>query len=49
MPVTAHSRHIGTTRMTASGSDHDSYLAASTRKTSTVPSTKTKMAELPGQ
>ena len=31
MPVTAANRHMGTTRMTASGSRQLSYLAASTR------------------
>ena len=41
------SRHIGTTRMTASGSDQLSYCAASTRKTSTTASAKTIMAVLP--
>ncbi len=46
-PVMAHSRHIGTTRMTASGSDQLSYCAASTRKTSTTASTNTHMAVLP--
>ena len=35
----AHSRHIGTTRITASGSDQLSYRPASTKKTSTAPST----------
>ena len=47
IPVTAHRMHIGTTRMIASGSDHDSYCAASTRKTSTVASRNTRMAVLP--
>ena len=46
-PTTEHSRHIGTTRMTASGSDQLSYCAASTRNTSTTASRKTNMAVLP--
>ena len=45
--MTAHSRHIGTTRMTASGSDQLSYCAASTRNTITTASAKTYMAVLP--
>ena len=40
-PAMAHSRHIGTMRMTASGSDQLSYCAASTRKTSRTHSGKT--------
>ena len=47
MPVTAASRHMGTTRMTASGSRQLSYLAASTRYTSTVPRPKMRKAMLP--
>src|SRR5580658_6028269 len=35
-PTVEHNRHIGTTRMTASGSDQLSYCAASTRNTSTT-------------
>ena len=40
-PVTEQSRHIGTTRITASGSDQLSYCAASTRNTNTTPRAKT--------
>ena len=39
MPVSALSKHIGTTKTTASGSDQLSYRPASTKKTSTAPST----------
>ena len=46
-PKTEQSRHIGTTRMTASGSDQLSYWAASTRKTSTTASVKAYMAVFP--
>ncbi len=46
-PAMAQSRHIGTTRMTASGSDQLSYWAASTRNTSTTASRNTHMAVLP--
>ena len=42
-----HSRHMGTTRITASGSDQLSYWAASTRNTSTTARTNTSMAVLP--
>ena len=45
--MTALSRHIGTTRMTASGSDQLSYCAASTRKTMTTAKPKTIIAVLP--
>ena len=38
------SRHIGTTRITASGSDQLSYCAASTRKTITTAKPKTIIA-----
>ena len=40
-PTTEQSRHIGTTRITASGSDQLSYSAASARKTHTTASAKT--------
>ena len=43
----ALSRHIGTTRMTASGSDQLSYCAARTRKTITTANPKTIIAVLP--
>src|SRR5262249_58201659 len=46
-PATEHSRHIGTTRITARGSDQLSYCAASTRKTSTTARKNTHMAVLP--
>ena len=46
-PMTALSRHIGTTRMIASGSDQLSYWAASTRKTMTTAKPKTIIAVLP--
>ena len=46
-PTTALSRHIGTTRMIASGIDQLSYWAASTRKTITTAKPKTIMAVLP--
>ena len=46
-PVTEQSRHIGTTKITARGSDQLSYCAASTRKTNTTASAKTIMAVLP--
>ena len=39
MPASALSKHIGTTRITASGSDQLSYSPASTKNTSTAPST----------
>ena len=44
----ALSRHIGTTRITASGSDQLSYWAASTRKTMTTAKAKIIIAVLPG-
>ena len=40
-PATEQSRHIGTTRMTASGSAQLSYRAARARKTLTTASAKT--------
>ena len=46
-PVSEPRMHIGTTRMTASGSDQLSYCAASTRKTNMTASAKTNMAVLP--
>ena len=46
-PDTEQSRHIGTTRITASGSDQLSYWAASTRKTNITARKKTNMAVLP--
>ena len=49
MPITEHSRHIGTTRITASGSVQLSYWAASTRNTSTTPTAKTMIAVLPAR
>ena len=42
-----HNRHIGTTRITASGNDQLSYWAASTRNTSTTASKNTSIAVLP--
>src|SRR5262245_27244083 len=42
-----HNRHIGTTRITANGSDQLSYWAASTRNTSTTANSKTPKAVLP--
>ena len=48
-PAIAASRHIGTMRMTLSGSDQLSYCAASTRKTSSTQSGKTNTAELPAR
>ena len=45
--VMEHNRHIGTTRMTASGSDQLSYCAASTRKTNITASPNTKSEVLP--
>ena len=42
-------RHIGTIRMTASGSVRLSYWAASTRNTNTTASRKAKMAVLPAR
>ena len=46
-PTIEQSRHIGTTRITAKGSDQLSYCAASTRKTRTTASAKTYIAVLP--
>ena len=46
-PTSEQSRHIGTTRITASGSDQLSYRAASARKTKTTASGKTYSAVLP--
>ena len=46
-PTSEQSRHIGTTRITASGSFQLSYCAASTRKTKITASAKTPMAVLP--
>ena len=48
-PAMAQSRHIGTIRITASGSDQLSYCAASTRKTSSTHSGKMKTAVLPDE
>ncbi len=41
------SKHIGTTRITARGSDQLSYCAASTRNTSTTARRKTSIAVFP--
>ena len=46
-PLTAASRHIGTIRITASGSAQLSYCAASSRNTNTTDAPNTKMAVLP--
>ena len=46
-PATEQSKHIGTTRITASGSDQLSYWAANTRKTSTTAKRNTNIAVLP--
>ncbi len=46
-PTIEQSKHIGTTRITASGSDQLSYWAASTRKTRTTARMKANMAVLP--
>ena len=43
-PTVEHKRHIGTTRITASGSDQLSYCAASTRNTSTTASVNANIA-----
>ena len=48
-PATEQSRHSGTTRMTASGSDQLSYRAARARKTHTTARAKTYMAVLPAR
>ena len=46
-PTIEQSKHIGTTRITASGSDQLSYCAARTRKTRTTARVKANMAVLP--
>ena len=46
-PATEQSRHSGTTRITASGSDQLSYSAARARNTQTIASRKTYIAVLP--
>lgn len=46
-PSSAARMHIGTIRITASGSVSASYWAASTRKTNTTASTKISADELP--
>ena len=46
-PLTAASRHIGTIRITASGSVQLSYCAASSRKTNTTEAAKISRPELP--
>ena len=46
-PTIAHSRHMGTTRITAKGSDQLSYCAASTRKTINTATAKMAIAVLP--
>ncbi len=46
-PAIEQSRHMGTTRITASGSDQLSYCAAKTRNTRTTARTNTQMAVLP--
>ena len=48
-PVMAKSRHIGTIRMTASGSVQLSYWAASTRNASSTQSGKTNAAVFPAR
>ena len=48
-PAIEHSRHIGTTRITASGSDQLSYWAASTRNTSTTASSEHVHRRVAGQ
>ena len=48
-PATEHSRHIGTTRMTASGSDQLSYRADSARKTASTASANTTTVVLPSR
>ena len=45
MPAMAASKHIGTIRMIAIGSDQLSYCAASTRKTNTTASGKTSLVK----
>jgi hypothetical protein len=46
-PTIDATRHIGTIRITATGSVRLSYCAASTRNTNTTASTKAKVAVLP--
>ncbi len=46
-PMIALNRHIGTTRITARGSDQLSYWAASTRKTITTAKPKIIIAVSP--
>jgi hypothetical protein len=46
-PAREQSKHMGTTRMTASGSAQLSYRAARARKTTTTASANTYMAVLP--
>ena len=46
-PATEQRMHIGTTKITASGSDQLSYWPASTRNTSTTAPPKTKAVVLP--
>ena len=46
-PTVEQSKHMGTTRMTARGSDQLSYCAASTRKTRTTARMKANMAVEP--
>ena len=48
-PAIEQSRHIGTTRITARGSDQLSYWAARTRNTKTTASPKTYIAVLPAR
>ena len=48
-PATEQSRHSGTTRITASGSDQLSYRAARARKTHTTARAKTYIAVLPAR
>ena len=46
-PMMALSRHMGTTRMTANGSDQFSYWTASTRKTMSTAKAKIFVAVSP--
>ena len=48
-PLTAASRHIGTIRITASGSVQLSYCAASSRKTKTTEAAKMSRPEFAGK
>jgi hypothetical protein len=48
-PAIALKRHMGTTKITARGSDQLSYCAARTRKTITTAKPKTIMAVLPAK